>query len=954
MGTLFKLEEKKEIELLGVEAEIYSHKVFGSKHIHLKSDSDEKSFVVAFRTIPHDSTGVAHILEHTVLCGSQRFPVRDPFFMMIRRSLSTFMNAMTSQDTTMYPFATLNDQDFKNLLDVYLDATFFPNLNELDFMQEGHRIEIGSDHTGKDMLILKGVVYNEMKGAMSSVSSQLYQGLSEFLYPESTYKHNSGGDPGSIPQLTYQDLVSFHQKHYHPSNAVFLSHGNISTDFLQDEIQTKVLQNFKPKADDIRVLAETTFKKPLYGSKGYKPFADDTENHHVIVSWLIPETKDPVDHLALELLENILLENSASPLLKALENSELGIAPASILGLGTSNKQMFFIAGLEGVAAGKDKEVEALILNVLRDLVENSISNEHIHSSLHQIELSQRTIGGRMPYGLNLLLGVMPYALDDGDILKFLDLENSLELLKKRLEKTGYLETLLADLFLKNNHRVTFTLFPDIELDEKKEKAEAKFLSEKLKSFTENDKKSIRSLTKKLEDRQNSRDDEAILPRVTVSDIKKEKKYPTHVKSCIGNTVNYHYMAPTNGIDYSRHFYSLKKLNLDDLRYSDFFINLITEVGIGSNSYEEIQTRQASAVGNLGFKFFMPDNKDLGHIIGAELGGYALHRNCEKMEGLINDTVKGYRLDESTRIRELAKIYITSREKSVTQSGHILAMSSASSQLSEKAAIIEVMSGLSSISNFKDLFQGKGDIDLDRLLSALELLSAKILIEPKIRVNVTAESISISDTESSLTGLESFSKIEDIGLNKTDTAWITESGVNYCAQAFKTVNYDHEDAPALAVLGRILHNGYLHSAIREKGGAYGSGAMQDLSTGLFKFFSYRDPNVEKTFDSFASSVKWVQKSLTKDHLEQGILGVISAIDKPPSPAMEAISDLYANLSGRTSDKRRDFRGKVISSTVESIMHVVNKYFSANPCKAVVSSEKFESEIEAMGFKLHNL
>ena len=954
MSNIFDLVEEKEISLLGINAEVYRHQNFGSKHIHLKSESDEKSFLVAFRTIPKDSSGVAHILEHTVLCGSKRFPVRDPFFMMIRRSLSTFMNAMTSQDTTMYPFATLNDQDFKNLLDVYLDATFFPNLNELDFMQEGHRLEIKRNETGDEKLVLKGVVFNEMKGAMSSVSSQLYQGLSEFLYPETTYKYNSGGDPLKIPDLTYEDLLKFHKKHYHPSNALFMSHGNIDPEFLQEEIQLKVLDKFEPRKDDIRVKSETPLVKPIYCGKPYKPFADDVKNHHVVISWLMPETKDPVDHLALELIESILLENSASPLRKALENSTLGKSPASILGLSTSNKQMFFIAGLEGVDANKNKDVEALVLGTISQIVSQGISKESLESSLHQIELSQKIIGGRMPYGLNILLGAMQYALDDCDTLKFLDVETSLIKLKQRLKESGYLEKLLSDLFLKNNHRVTFELFPDLELDEKKEKAEKNYLSDRLLQLNDSDKDLIESLTKKLEDRQNSKDDESLLPCVRVSDIKKEKKYPTHIKSLDNGVVNYHYKASTNGIDYLRHLYAMKDIKLSDLLYSDFFSFIVTEVGILQSSYEKVQNKQSATLGDINFKFFMPDNNDLGNLIGAELGGYSLNKNTGKMEDLICDTAQGFRLDEKERINELAKMYLAGRERSVTQSGHLLAMSNASSQCSEKGAIIEKMSGLSSISNFKKLMKQSGDVDIDKLISFLAEIREKIINQPKIKVYVTAQDINLSDSSDHFSGLEDFSILKDVKLNDSDTAWITESGVNYCAQVLRTVDYSHPDSPALTVLGRILHNGYLHSAIREKGGAYGSGAIQDLSTGLFKFFSYRDPNVEETFDAFEKSIQWVRESLSKSHVEQGVLGVISAIDKPPSPSMEAISDLYAKLAGRSAEKRKNFRSKIIECSTDNIIEVVERYLLKKPSRSVVSSEKFTSRLNSMGFSVTGL
>ena len=332
---MFKLSQKKYIPLSKVEVQSYIDDKFSTRHIHLESESNEKCFVVAFKTLPNDSSGVAHILEHTVLCGSKKYPVRDPFFMMTRRSLSTFMNAFTASDFTAYPFSTLNDKDFSNLLSVYLDATFFPNLNELDFMQEGHRFDFVKNDKSKDQIVLKGIVYNEMKGAMSSISSQADQGLNENLFPNHTYGYNSGGDPQDIPKLTYLNLLEFHKKHYHPSNAIFFTYGKIDIPALQNEIQINVLKHFSPSAEKIEVKESKSFRKPKYALKNYKPLSNDENNHHVLVSWLLGTSLDPVDKMEAKLIESVLLENSASPLSKALEVTNLGSVPSDMTSFDT-------------------------------------------------------------------------------------------------------------------------------------------------------------------------------------------------------------------------------------------------------------------------------------------------------------------------------------------------------------------------------------------------------------------------------------------------------------------------------------------------------------------------------------------------------------------------------------------------------------------------------------------
>ena len=378
---MFNLEDQKYIKLLDLNAQIYTESKFNCKHIHLDSKSDEKVFMVAFRTIPEDSSGVAHILEHTALCGSKKYPVRDPFFMMIRRSLNTFMNAFTSSDWTAYPFATLNDKDFNNLLSVYLDSSFFPNLDELDFLQEGHRLEFNDKYP--DELEIKGVVYNEMKGAMSSVSSQLWEGLSKHLYTSSTYKYNSGGSPENIIDLTHDYLVDFHKKHYHPSNATFFTFGKVNPEEIQTFIDENVLKNFEPSEKVIRVKNEDRFSSPKTIKEFYNPMPNDENNHHVVLSWLLGESHDPIELLESYLISNILLDNSASPLRKVLENTELGKSLSPLTGLETDHKELVFAAGLEGVGPGKQKEVEDLIINCLKNTVKKRVIN-----SFYQIILN--------------------------------------------------------------------------------------------------------------------------------------------------------------------------------------------------------------------------------------------------------------------------------------------------------------------------------------------------------------------------------------------------------------------------------------------------------------------------------------------------------------------------------------------------------------------------------------
>jgi Zn-dependent M16 (insulinase) family peptidase len=406
---------KRVVPLEGIRSFFYEleHSKTGARHIHISNEDAENTFSVAFKTVPLDSTGVAHILEHTVLCGSNRFPVRDPFFSMLKRSLSTFMNAFTASDWTMYPFSTQNQKDYFNLMDVYLDAAFFPKLEELSFKQEGHRLEIEGDLNVADpdrfRLSYKGVVYNEMKGAMSSpdqvmvrtIQKELYPSTtyhynsggdpaeipSLSLYPSTTYHYNSGGDPAEIPSLSYKQLKEFHRRHYHPSNSFFYTYGNLPLAESLAVIEDTVLNKFSRTTPDTDVTPQPRWRKPRVGVFSYPLQANDdpSKKCQVCVAWLTADIKDTFDILALSLLEQILLGNSASPLRKALIDSGLGSALCDGCGFDADNRDTLFVFGLKDVEEGAAEKIETLIFEALTDLVDKGIDKQLIDSAIHQI-----------------------------------------------------------------------------------------------------------------------------------------------------------------------------------------------------------------------------------------------------------------------------------------------------------------------------------------------------------------------------------------------------------------------------------------------------------------------------------------------------------------------------------------------------------------------------------------
>ena len=946
---MFELKKSKKIELLDVDAQIYMHSKFNTQHIHLDADNDEKVFMVAFRTIPEDSTGVAHILEHTSLCGSEKYPVRDPFFMMIRRSLNSFMNAFTSSDWTAYPFATQNNKDFKNLLDVYVDSAFFPRLDPLDFSQEGHRLEIDSE----DKLEIKGVVFNEMKGAMSSPTDQLWHGMSKHLFEETTYHHNSGGDPEKIIDLTHADLVAFHQRHYHPSNATFFTFGNVSIEDVHAHLEENVFQKFTPSSEQLIIKPAKVFTNPVYASGTYQPLPGDEKNHHVVISWLLGDSHNPLNLLEKYFLSNILFDNSASPLRKALERSKLGKAPSPFMGIEPSNKEIVFMAGLEGGEKDKAKQVEELILVTLEKLVSDGVPKDLVNSSLHQLEISQREVSsGGMPYGLQLMLGCMNACIHHDDPISMLDLDTSFKKLKSLISKKGYLEELIRNSLIKNQHRLNYELKPDPKFNEKLEDFFSSNLKLRENSLTNDEKKEINDLANALKARQEAEDDVEILPKVTKKDIPLVREYTSESFALDNRSV---YEVGTNGLIYSDFLFPCANLTSQELLFSSLYTFVLTEIGQKTSSYEEIQALQSSITGgiNASFKMHMSDQKEQGELF-LKISSKALEVNFDSMEKLVLNTLENARFDEENRLLDLFNMFIARNEESLNQNGHILAMNSAASSLNTFSATSYQMSGMQmlnkskeTISNIKNISETKIMIDI------LKSIHSKVLKDP-YKVFTACSPKALQDLSKKFKNVQSDAMQNLVKPIDEQIAWITGSQVCYCAEAYQGVSRNHPDAATLSVLATVLRNGFLHTAIREKGGAYGAGATNDTSTNTFKFFSYRDPKCAETFSAFTQAIEWSKTNITDQHLEEAILGVVSSIDKPLSPVGEAKNDFNLNLDGFSTEERLEMRQRVINCTIEDLIRVTKKYLTKPSKKSILAGEAYKDEASSLGLSLKDI
>lgn len=959
----FQLVRQHHVEALDILVSEYKHKVTGAVHYHLATDHDENVFLVAFRTQPMDSKGEAHILEHTALCGSEKFPVRDPFFLMIRRSLNTFMNAFTAADWTAYPFATQNKKDFQNLLSVYMDAAFAANLNPLDFAQEGIRIELENGEP-----VYKGVVFNEMKGAMSSPSDQLYHQLAYHLFPETTYHYNSGGDPKDIPDLSYQELVDFYKSHYHPSNAVFMTFGNTPAYDLQEQFEQLALAKFE-QGQTLYSKPERRLAAPVAVTETYAVDAEELKDktYHVL-AWLLPEASDIKLRLGMRLVEGVLLENSAAPLRHYLETWAHAQSTGPLMGVDDSNFEMTFFCGVQGSNPEHAAEFQAGVLKVLQDVAAKPVDTALVDAILHQIELHQREINGDgMPYGLSLILNGLSSAIHHNDPIQVWDVDSAIEQVKEELKDPMWLSQLIQTHLIDNPHRVQMTLVPDAEKSAKDAALEKARLAEIAAQLTEEQKAEIVAQTEALKVRQDTPDDLNLLPKVGLEDVPAALHIVQgELREIISNRIDYPlnlYHAGTNGIYYQQVLIQIP----DEIVQSPYF-NLLSilmgEVGAGEYNYLELQQLQTAVSGGLGMGASLRSKVDDKNQISAwlTLTTKSLVNNLEAIR-LLKLAFEQLRFDEKDRIIELLQQRKTRWQSRLSGSGHSYAMQIAGRQHSALAQRDYNNTGLGALNWLADLVGKieKDEAEYAKLIAELQLIHNKLLQAPKQFLLVCEEHQSdrlveeIQEVWDKLTVAENTATLTQVDVDQStqDQAWLIQANVQFCAAAYPAVEVSHPDAAPLMVLAAYLRNGFLHSAIREKGGAYGGGASYDGNACSFRFYSYRDPRLAETFTDFEASIDWLLDAEQLPHqLEEAILGLIASMDKPGSPAGEAITACYALLHARTPAFRTVLRERLLAVTLDDLKRVAEQYLRQQlVSKAVVAPVAKREALIALGFEI---
>ena len=950
----YRVERVEAIAELGITLIALEHAATGARHVHLANADAENAFSVAFKTVPTDSTGVAHILEHTVLCGSRQYPVRDPFFSMLKRSLSTFMNAFTASDWTMYPFSTQNRKDFYNLLDVYLDAAFFPVIDPLSFKQEGHRLELEAAGDGTERLVYKGVVYNEMKGAMSSPDQLMGRNLLNALYPDTTYRHNSGGDPALIPQLTHEALIAFHRRHYHPSNAFFYTYGNLPLEGHLAFIEGKVLGGFERIDPDTRVPCQPRWQHPREAVYPYPlaPGEDPARKHQACLAWLTADILDSFEILVLGVLEQILLGNDSAPLRRALMDSGLGTALSDGSGYDADNRDTLFACGLKEVAADAAPAIERIVLDTLSGLVRDGIPADLVESAVHQIEFHRKEVtNSPYPYGLKLLLQFAGGWLHGGDPAALLRFDADLIRLRSEIARGGFLERRIATHFIDNPHRVRFVLAPDPEMAARQTAREEAELAARQAALEPAQSEAIRMDAAALAHRQEMDEDVSCLPTLALTEI--PPTVPTYSPADgFEAAPALCYPQPTAGIVYFNAVAGIGQVEARLRPLMPFFCHSVTRIGTRRRDYAAMARRIDTYTGGLGLAVQARTrfDRDRGCLPFVSIGGKCLARNQQTMFEIAAELLTEYDFSDTAHLKRLLLEFKAHQEAMVVHQGHRLAMSLAARRFSAAAALNEQWGGIHQLKTVKDLSRNLDEASLQRLAGDLGALAAQLFAAANFRMALVAEDGTMAAAG---LALDEFHKALPVGapafeaaLPATDETpvregWHTATAVSFVASCFPTVRLGHPDAPALSVISKMLRSLYLHREIREKGGAYGGFAVYSIEDGLFSFGSYRDPQIARTLRVYDQAADFLLAGrFTEQDVHEAVLQVCSEIDKPDPPGPAARKAFFRQFIGLDDAARLTFKRGLLALDRQQVRQAADTHFGSLPAQrgtAVISS-----------------
>jgi len=909
--------------------------------------------------------------------------VKEPFVELMKSSLNTFLNAFTYPDKTCYPVASCNLQDFYNLVDVYLDAVFFPRLSPDVLAQEGHHLELESVESE---LRYKGVVFNEMKGAFSDPERVLASLSQQLLFPDITYGVESGGDPKVIPQLTWKEFSEFHSKYYHPSNARLYFYGD------DDELKRlqkadEFLQEFEQRdVSDSCVGLQQKFESPKMVSFPYPVSKDERDVRlekkkqcMATVNWMMDEIVSMKDEelVALSILDHVMTSNSGSPLYKALIDSEFG---EEVIGGGLEMdlRQMVYSIGLKGMDENSAEKLERLVLDTLKRLSEDGFSKEVIMSSLNTIEFRLRENNtGSFPRGLALMLRSMTTWLHDSDPLSPLKYENALENVKIRLNSgENVLGELIRKYFLENSHRVVVELKPDVEMEmreEMREKQELKNIRERL---SKNELESIVNETQRLKQKQSipdREDDLKKIPRLLKSDLDTKIKTMERLEDWIGqeNQVKL-FMHPqlTNGIVYVDVLFDTKNVSLDQIGYVSLLTSILSEVGTTKRDFVELQQMIGRDTGGIRSGFLISQKVDGEFGNGEVVSAVTLRGKCvkEKVSDLIKiveEIVMEIDLSKKERMKQLVIEERASAESSLIPSGHSYAASLIKSQYRKSDVISEYAGGVEYIRFLKDLCENF-DEKWDEICVNLNAVKKTCIQQKGLVVNVTAMPNDLDmircEMQSFLKGIpecgDGFVMDSEKGLivpskNHGHVALVIPAQINYVGKGGNLMDLGFKPNGGSYLASKLLGTSYLWDTVRVKGGAYGGFCRLDMRSGTFMYLSYRDPNVKYTLDAYDGSGAYLKSDeITQDAIEKSVIGAIGDMDSYQLPDAKGYASMLRGVTGETDELRQKRRDEILGATKKDLVELGDALneMKVNASVVVVASEDALNKAQAEGLE----
>lgn len=930
----YEILDEHRVEDVQSDGFILRHKKSGARIAILSNNDDNKVFYIGFRTPPEDETGVPHIIEHTTLCGSKKFPVKDPFIELAKGSLNTFLNAMTYPDKTVYPVASCNDQDFKNLMDVYLDAVFNPNITKYEeiFKQEGWHYEL----TGKDdELKINGVVYNEMKGAYSSpdevLSSQIYRSL----FPDNTYSKDSGGNPEYIPKLTYEAYLDFYHKYYHPSNSYIYLYGDMDVVERLEWLDKEYLSLYDYKKVNSEINKQPAFDEIKNVEAQYSITMDDSQENKTYLSYnrVVGDTLDEMLYQAFDVLDYALVSSPGAPVKQALIDAGIGDDVYGSYDAGILQPVFSFVA--KNANASQADEFESIIENTLKEVVKTGINKEALLAGINSSEFKFREADfGQFPKGLLFGLNCLDSWLFD-DMKPFIHLEclGTFAKLRKAVD-TDYFEKLIQEYLLDNTHGSSVTVKPKRGLGNEREEALAKELSDYKASLSDEEIKKLIEDTehlKKYQEEPSPDEDLRKLPMLTRADMKKNAMPFSNIEDELLDVKVVRHDIESNGIDYISFLFDAGDFAQSELGYLGFFTNALGLVSTEKYSYTDLANATNIYTGGISTGTAShPDIKDTNNFVfKLEVKLKVLEKNLDKALELMEQMLLSSDFTDTKRLGELVAQIKARLQANLSSSGHLVAAMRSMSSFSRYALYQDELKGIAfyrSICHIeKELSESPKSVS-DKLAA----IAKKLFARNRMLISFTGNNEAYGNAKPSLEKvIARFDKMSAIGnqaevhFNTAKEAFIDASQIQYVAKTGDFICEGYEYTGALRLLRIILSYDYLWINVRVKGGAYGC-INTFLRSGESYFVSYRDPNLSDTLDVYDRIPEYI-KSFSPDErdMTKYIIGTFSALDTPMNPEAKGSRSLSAYLEGITYEQIQKERNEILNAQPEDIRRLAD-------------------------------